>query len=122
MSTAAIPATVVGSSAAASPTRDIHPATTRLASAAQRGARAGALSGAQTSDVTAAVSTFLTNSGINGATTIVNPSPPSSAYPGQTITVTISVPYASVSWIPTPKYLGGKTLSASSLVVSESGT
>lgn len=93
-----------------------------LTSAAERGARTGAMSGAQTSDVTSTVSSFLTNSGINGATTIVTPSPPSSAYPGQTINVTVSVPYASVSWIPSPKFLQNTVLSASALVVSESGT
>ncbi|HVW02051.1 MAG TPA: TadE/TadG family type IV pilus assembly protein [Planctomycetaceae bacterium] len=93
-----------------------------LTSAAQRGARTGAMSGAQTSDVTSSVSTFLVNSGINGATTVVSPSPPSSALPGQTVTVTVSVPYTSVSWLPSPKYLSGATLSATSLVVCESGT
>jgi len=92
-----------------------------LAGAAQQGARAGTLGSAQSSDVTTAVNNYLTTAGISGASTSVSPNPPSSAYPGQNVTVTVSIPYASVSWLPSPTYLANVTLSSKALAPRESG-
>jgi Flp pilus assembly protein TadG len=94
---------------------------TVLTNAAQEGARAGALNGAQNSDVTSAVNTYLANAGISGASSTPTPSPPSSANPGQDIRVTVTIPYSSVSWLPTPSYLGSATLSATAIVQRETG-
>jgi Flp pilus assembly protein TadG len=90
-----------------------------ITNAAREGARVGVLDGATTSNVTTAVSTYLTSAKISGATTDVSPSPPSSAGYGAPVTVTVSVPFNSVSWLPTPLFLGGKTLSATSVMRRE---
>src|SRR5437764_4033585 len=55
---------------------------TLLTSAAQQGARAGALNGSQAGDVTSAVNNYLSGAGVSGASTACSPSPPSSAAPG----------------------------------------
>jgi len=92
---------------------------TLLTSASQQGARAGALNGAQLADVTTAVNTYLTGAGVSGASTTCTPSPPSNAAPGTDVKVTVSIPYTSVSWIPTPKYLKTATLSSTAIVQRE---
>ena len=94
---------------------------TVMTNAAQLGARAGALNGAQASDVTTAVNNYLSNAGISGATSTATPNPPSNASPGQDVRVTVTIPYSSVSWLPTPAYLGSTTLSATALVQRETG-
>lgn len=85
-----------------------------LTNAAHLGARAGIIDNAQQSDVTTAVGNYLSAGGISGAAVTVSPNPPSSAGYGQFVTVTISVPYSSVSWLPSPKYLKSVTLGAAS--------
>lgn len=92
-----------------------------LAGAAQQGARAGTLGTAQSSDVTTTVNSYLTTAGISGASTVVSPNPPSSALPGQSVTVTVSIPYTSVSWLPSPTYLGHVTLTSTAIAPRESG-
>jgi hypothetical protein len=56
--------------------------------------------------------------GINGVTAEVDPNP-STAASGEEVTVTVSVPYASITWLPAPKFLIGKTLTASSVMRKE---
>ncbi|HEV3343509.1 MAG TPA: TadE family protein [Pirellulales bacterium] len=90
-----------------------------LTNAAHLGCRAGILDGAQQSDVTTAVNNYLSAGGISGATTSVTPNPPSSAGYGQSVTVTIKVPYSSVSWLPSPKWLASATLTATSVMRRE---
>lgn len=90
-----------------------------LTNAAHLGARTGIIDGAQQSDVTTAVGNYLSAAGISGATTNVTPNPPSSAAYGQNVTVTITVPYSSVSWLPTPKYLSTANLTAASTMRRE---
>jgi Flp pilus assembly protein TadG len=90
-----------------------------LTNAAREGARKGSLPGTTTSDVTTAVSNYMTNSGLSGQTTTVSPDP-STANPGDAITVTVSIPFNNVSWLPVPMFLGGKTLSASVVMAKES--
>lgn len=85
-----------------------------LTNAAHLGARAGVIDNAQGSDVTNAVNTYLSGGGITGATVTVNPDPPDSAGYGQYVTVTVSVPYSSVSWLPNPAFLKSVTLTATS--------
>jgi len=50
----------------------------------------------------------------------MSPANPSSAAAGDPVTVTVSIPFADVSWLPSPMYLGGKTLSASTTMRRES--
>jgi Flp pilus assembly protein TadG len=90
-----------------------------ITNASREGARRAVLDGATTAEVQTAVTSYLTNSSVSGATVTVNPSPPSSAGYGAPVTVTVSVPFSQVSWIPTPMFLTGKTLTASSVMRRE---
>ncbi|HVX13171.1 MAG TPA: TadE/TadG family type IV pilus assembly protein [Pirellulales bacterium] len=90
-----------------------------MTNAAHLGCRAGILDGSQQSDVTTAVNNYLSAGGISGATTTVNPNPPSSAGYGQSVMVTVTIPYSSVSWLPSPKWLAQQTLSATSVMRRE---
>jgi hypothetical protein len=69
--------------------------------------------------VTSAVENYLRNSAVNGATVTVAPDPPSSAGYGEPVTVTVSVPFNQVSWLPSPMFLGGNTLVASTVMRRE---
>lgn len=90
-----------------------------LTNAAHLGARTGIIDNAQESDVDNAVNNYLSSGGISGATTTVTPDPPSNATYGQFVTVTVSVPYSSVSWLPGPTYLKSVTLTATSAMRRE---
>ena len=90
-----------------------------ITNASREGARVGVLDGSTSTNVTTAVNNYLTSAKISGATTTCNPSNPSSAGYGQPVTVTVSVPFSSVSWMPTPLFLGGKTLTATSTMRRE---
>jgi Flp pilus assembly protein TadG len=90
-----------------------------LTNATREGARAAVLDGATTTSVTTVVSDFLTGSKISGATITVNPSPPSNAAFGAPVTVSVSIPFSQVSWLPTPMFLGSKTLTASTVMRRE---
>jgi len=90
-----------------------------LNTASCEGARVATLDGVSTQDVEDQVETYLTGGGITGATITVSPNPPSTAAYGDPITVTISVPFSSVSWLPTPLYLGAHTMIATSVMRRE---
>jgi len=91
-----------------------------ITNAAREGARKGVLDGSTNSDVTTVVSNYLTSANITGATTTVTPTNPSNATYGGTVTVSVSVPYSSVSWLPHNFWLGSKTLTATSVMRRES--
>ena len=85
-----------------------------LNNAARNGARVASLQGSDNTAVTAAANSALANAGfsgtstavqVNGATANVN-----TAVPGDLITVTVSVPYNNVTWLPTSMFLAGRTL------------
>jgi Flp pilus assembly protein TadG len=90
-----------------------------LTNASREGARVGVLDGATTAEVTSAVTTYLTNATVSGSTVTVTPNPPSSAGYGAPVTVTVSIPFSQVSWLPTPMFLSGKTLTATSVMRRE---
>lgn len=90
-----------------------------LTNASREGCRLGVLDGATTAEVTTAVNNYLTAAQVPGATVTVSPNPPSSAVYGQSVTVTVSVPFSQVSWLSTPMYLGGKTLQATTVMRRE---
>lgn len=80
--------------------------------AARSSCRVGILQGKQTSDVTAAADTLLKSQGISGATTIVmvngnSSTDVSAAQSADLITVQVSVPIASASWLPGLSFLSG---------------
>jgi Flp pilus assembly protein TadG len=90
-----------------------------LTNAAREGARVGVLDGSTETKVTAAVNNYLTAAGIKNATTTVSPNPPSSAAATSPVTVTVSVGFNDVSWLPSPLYLGGKTMSFNAVMRRE---
>jgi Flp pilus assembly protein TadG len=90
-----------------------------ITNASREGARAGVLDGATTSSVTTAVNNYLTAGAVSGATVTVSPNPPTSAAYGDPVTVTVSIPFSQVSWLPSPMYLGSRTLSAATAMRRE---
>jgi Flp pilus assembly protein TadG len=92
-----------------------------ITNAAREGARVGVLDGSTYSDVQTAVNNYLTAAKISTTfTTItVTPNPPSSQTTGSPVTVSVSIPFSKVSWLPTPLYLGSTTLSATSVMRRE---
>ena len=89
-----------------------------LVNATREGARQAVLDGSTMAEVQDRIDVYLAASSINGATTTVAPDPQTAAF-GQPITVTISVPFANVSWLPIPQYIGDTTLTASSVMRRE---
>jgi Flp pilus assembly protein TadG len=91
-----------------------------LTNASREGARiAGYDTTTSASTVTSAVNTYLTNERISGATTTVSPSSLSSIADGTQVSVTVSIAYSQVSWLPKPFFLGGQTLSATTVMCRE---
>lgn len=89
-----------------------------LINAARVGARRAVMLSSSTSAVTSTVSDYTTGVGVPTVTTTVTPDP-ATAEAGTAITVTTSVSYASVSWVPAPRFMGGKTLSSTSVMRKE---
>jgi len=89
-----------------------------LTTAAREGARSGIVPNGDNSKIQAAVASALGNQGIplaKVATTIqVNGAAGdvTTAVSGNTVTVSVSIPYDDVSWVGVGKFLGGKTLTA----------
>ncbi len=81
----------------------------------------GVLDSSTTAQVQTAVNNYLTAAKIptGSATVTVSPSPPSSAGYGGAVTCTVSIGFNSVSWLPSPLFLGGKTLTAASTMRRE---
>ncbi len=90
-----------------------------LTNAAREGARVGVLDNSTAGEVTTAVTNYLTAAKINSPTIACNPTNPSSAGYGQPVTVTVSVPFSQVSWLPSPMFLGGTTMTAQSAMRRE---
>ena len=91
-----------------------------LTNAAREGCRTAVLEGSTTTDVNNTVSNYLTGSGISGAPNPTVSPDPSTATVGTSITVTVSVPFNNVSWLPVPLFMGGRTLSATVIMRKES--
>ena len=89
-----------------------------LINASRVGARMASTTGSSTAGVQTAVTTYTANVHVPSVTVTVTPNP-ATATAGTAITVTTSVPFSSVSWLASPFYLGGKTLTASSQMRKE---
>ncbi len=96
-----------------------------ITNASREGARMAVLDGSRTSEVEDRVRSYLTNSSIdpthadidayaNGTMALEN------AGFGDPVTVSVSIPFTEVSWLPSPMYLGGKTLTATTVMRRES--
>jgi len=83
-----------------------------LTNASREGARRAVLDGVSTSDVVTAVDNYLVDSSIAGAdVTVITNAPVSPDY-AESMTVTVSIPFSQVSWLPSPMFLGSQTLTA----------
>ncbi len=91
-----------------------------ITNASREGARQAVLDGATTAEVQTVVNDYLASGSITGATVTVTPDPPSDAEFGDPVTVKVSIPFSQVSWLPSPMYLGGKTLIATTVMRRES--
>lgn len=89
-----------------------------LVNASRVGAREAITTSATTGNVQTAVQQYTAGVAVPGVIVNVTPNPATAA-PGTTITVTTSVPFNSVSWMASPWFLGGKTLTASSKMRKE---
>jgi Flp pilus assembly protein TadG len=90
-----------------------------ITNASREGARMAVLDGSTRSNVLSTVSSYLSNAGIHGATVNTDPTEPSTAQYGEPVTVSVSVPFNQVSWLPTPLFIGGKTLVATTVMRRE---
>jgi len=89
-----------------------------LVNASRVGARMASTTGATSTGVQTAVTSYTSGVAVPGVTATVSPNP-ATATAGTTITVTASVPFSSVSWMAKPWFLNGKTLTASSQMRKE---
>ena len=89
-----------------------------LREAARAGCRVATLQGSTTADIDAAVGGVLNAANIAGYTVTIDPAV-SGASRWDPITVTISVPFDNVTWLPVPVKLGGKTVTASATLPKE---
>jgi Flp pilus assembly protein TadG len=90
-----------------------------ITNAAREGARVGVIDDSTRAIVVDKVRRYMASAGISIATIDVTPDPPSSAGYGEGVTVTVSVPFDDVSWLPNPFFVGGKTLTAQAVMRRE---
>ncbi len=90
-----------------------------ITNAAREGCRRAIMDGTTGQEVLDLVNNYLESAGITGATVTVTPSEPSEAGAGEPITVSVSVPYDQVSWLPAPMFLSGTEMSATCVMRRE---
>jgi Flp pilus assembly protein TadG len=92
-----------------------------ITNASREGARKAVLDGASSSNVKSSVVTYMANGGVTIATSnvTINPTDPTTAAAGSPVTVTVSVPFSQVSWLPSPMFLGGRQMTASTVMRRE---
>lgn len=92
-----------------------------IVNSAREGCRAAVLDGSTTAGVKSTVITAMSSGNITITTSnvTVSPDPPSGAEFGDPVTVTVTVPFNQVSWLPSPMYLGGKSMTASTTMRRE---
>lgn len=91
-----------------------------ITNASREGCRRAVLDGATVTDVNDAVNNYLTSAGIKDATITITPNPPTNAGFGQPVTVVVSIAFNKVSWLPSPMFLGGSNLKATTVMRRES--
>jgi Flp pilus assembly protein TadG len=93
-----------------------------ITNASREGARRAVLDGATTTEVRTKVNNYLESAGIEKKDEYitVSPDPPTTAGYRQPVSVSVTVPFADVSWIPAPMFLKGVDLSATTVMSRES--
>lgn len=93
-----------------------------LTNASREGARLGILDGTTASEVESTVVNYLRGGGIPAATgnnVVIDPPDPTSAGAGESISVTVTINYDQVSWLPAPMFLSGQQMSATTVMRRE---
>jgi len=90
-----------------------------IANAARDGARSAVLDGASASEIETQVTEYLAASSITGATATVSPNPLTLADLGDPVSVTVHIPFSSVSWLPSSLYFQGTNLQATVIMRRE---
>ena len=93
-----------------------------VTNASREGARVAVLDGSTSAEVYDKVRKYLESASIpmnTAAKVSVVPDPPSSAGYGEPVSVSVSVPYSSISWVPGASHLKGVTLDATSVMRRE---
>jgi Flp pilus assembly protein TadG len=93
-----------------------------LATAAREGSRVAVINGNTNADVQNSVNAYLSTANITGATMTQTPTDCTTVHASDspnTITVTVTVSYGNVSWLPAPYFLKNASLSASATMSSE---
>ncbi|MHC4400368.1 MAG: TadE/TadG family type IV pilus assembly protein [Planctomycetota bacterium] len=90
-----------------------------ITNGSREGARLAVLDGTTTGEVVTAVAGYLESSAVAGASVSVSPDPPSTAGFGEPVSVVVSIPFDQVSWLPSPMFLGGRTLTATTVMRRE---
>lgn len=86
-----------------------------LTNASREGARRAIIEGSTTTEVKDLVADYLGATSVSeGYTVNVSPNITPALGFGDPVTVTVSVPYSAVSWMPAARWMGGRQLSASS--------
>jgi Flp pilus assembly protein TadG len=96
-----------------------------ITNASREAARRAVLDGATYAEVNTYVSGYLTSAAIPAAAVkpiVMNPSNPASATYGAPVSVTVSIDFNKVSWLPKPIWLGGKSLQATTTMRRESAS
>jgi Flp pilus assembly protein TadG len=89
-----------------------------LTNASRVGAREAITIGATQQSVSDTATDYASGASVGSISVVCTPSPTAAAA-GDTMTVTVSVDYADVSWIPAPWFMGNTTLTASSVMRKE---
>ena len=89
-----------------------------LTNASRVGARNATMMNVTDQEVIDTVEDYAESVSIPGTTVVCTPSA-ASASAGDELTVTVSVPFSDVAWLPSPWFLGESTLTASSVMRKE---
>ncbi len=90
-----------------------------LANAAQQGVEQAVLAGTTSAQVNQTINDYLAGTSASGARVRLNPIDPETADSGEPVTVTITIPFNRVSWLPSPAFLGDTNLNARSVMRRE---
>jgi hypothetical protein len=90
-----------------------------LEEAARAGCRIAVFENGNKQDVLAIVKSALAAAKISNYTVSIAPDPPENLKAFQAVTVTVSVPYDDISWLPAGDYMGGKTLTGVCVMPAE---
>ena len=88
-----------------------------ITNGSREGARLAVLDGSSGTAVISAVNTYLESARVSGANVAVSPAEPSSAGYGEPVTVTVTIPFGQVTWLPSPMFIDGDTVLTATTVM-----